>query len=64
MRYAKGFFIAAVLLMCAGSLLTNAAEEIWSVKAISPEGRTLDIKAYDKDGAHYDIKAIEVDGNT
>lgn len=32
---------------------------IWNVKAIHPDGKTLDIKAFDKDGNSYDIKAIQ-----
>ncbi|MBT8205628.1 MAG: hypothetical protein KJN96_10165 [Eudoraea sp.] len=37
-----------------------AAEEIiWHIKAIHPEGYTLDIKALDADGNIYDVKAIQ-----
>ena len=32
---------------------------IWHIKAIHPEGRTLDIKALDADGNIYDVKAIQ-----
>ncbi|MCA8976233.1 MAG: hypothetical protein KDC98_16045 [Planctomycetes bacterium] len=36
---------------------------IWHVKAIHPEGRTVDVKAIDTDGAILDVKAVESDGN-
>ncbi len=32
---------------------------IWHIKAIHPEGRTIDVKALDKDGNIYDVKAIQ-----
>lgn len=32
---------------------------IWHIKAIHPEGRTLDVKALDADGNIFDIKAIQ-----
>lgn len=32
---------------------------IWHIKAIHPEGRTIDVKALDKDGTIYDVKAIQ-----
>jgi len=32
---------------------------IWHIKAIHPEGRTLDVKALDAEGNIYDIKAIQ-----
>lgn len=35
---------------------------IWHIKAIHPEGRTLDVKALDADGNIYDIKAIQDSG--
>lgn len=34
-------------------------EVIWHVKAIHPEGRTIDVKALDKEGNIYDVKAIQ-----
>jgi len=34
-------------------------EIIWHVKAIHPEGRTIDVKALDKGGNIYDVKAIQ-----
>ncbi len=33
--------------------------DIWHVKAIHPEGRTLDVKAIDNEGHIYDVKAIQ-----
>ena len=35
---------------------------IWHIKAIHPEGRTLDVKALDQDGNIYDVKAIQDSG--
>ena len=32
---------------------------IWNVKAIHPQGQTLDIKAFDQSGTKYDVKAIQ-----
>ena len=32
---------------------------IWHVKAIHPQGRTMDVKAFDEQGKKYDVKAIE-----
>lgn len=32
---------------------------IWHIKAIHPEGRTLDVKALDGEGNIYDVKAIQ-----
>ncbi|MEJ2583892.1 MAG: hypothetical protein P8Z38_02250 [Robiginitalea sp.] len=32
---------------------------IWHIKAIHPEGRTLDVKALDSEGNIYDVKAIQ-----
>ncbi len=36
-----------------------AKEIIWHIKALHPEGRTIDVKALDKDGNVYDVKAIQ-----
>ena len=36
-----------------------AGEIIWNVKAIHPEGRTLDVKALDVEGNLHDVKAIQ-----
>lgn len=38
-------------------------ERIWHVKAIHPEGRTIDIKAIAEDGRPLDVKAVERPGN-
>lgn len=35
---------------------------IWHIKAIHPEGWTLDVKALDKDGNIFDVKAIQDSG--
>ncbi|MGI9547446.1 MAG: DUF7486 family protein, partial [Flavobacteriaceae bacterium] len=32
---------------------------VWHIKAVHPEGRTIDVKAIDKEGAIHDIKAIQ-----
>jgi hypothetical protein len=40
----------------------NQQVVIWHVKAMHPEGYTLDVKAFDDDGNKYDVKALE-DGN-
>ncbi len=32
---------------------------IWHIKAIHPEGKTLDVKAFDENGTRFDVKAIE-----
>ena len=35
------------------------SETIWHVKAIHPQGRSLDVKAFDQEGNQYDVKAIQ-----
>ena len=43
-----------------GEVMPNSIKEIiWNIKAIHPEGRTLDVKAMDKEGNTYDVKAIQ-----
>lgn len=37
----------------------SADSFIWHIKAVHPEGRTLDVKAMDANGAVYDVKAIQ-----
>lgn len=37
----------------------NNQQIIWHVKALHPEGYTLDVKALDQDGKRYDVKALE-----
>ncbi len=39
-----------------------SATSIWNIKAIHPEGRTLDVKALDTDGNIFDVKALQQDG--
>ena len=36
-----------------------AKDIIWHIKAIHPEGQTIDVKALDADGNIYDVKAIQ-----
>jgi len=43
-----------------GKVMPNSIQEIiWNIKAIHPEGRTIDVKALDKEGNIYDVKAIQ-----
>ena len=37
----------------------NNQHAIWHIKAIHPEGYTMDIKALDAEGNRYDVKAME-----
>ena len=37
----------------------NNQQIIWHVKAMHPEGYTLDVKAFDNKGNRYDVKALE-----
>jgi len=39
--------------------IAKTKDIIWSIKAIQPEGESLDIKAVDKDGNLFDISAIQ-----
>ena len=39
--------------------LAKVNDIIWNVKAIHPDGQTLDIKAFDEEGNSFDIKAIQ-----
>ena len=39
--------------------VTNTSDIVWNVKAILPDGKSLDIKAIDKEGKTFDIKAIQ-----
>ena len=57
------FAPVSFLLLFSASTPCAAAETIWHIKAVHPEGRLLDVKALDADGRVYDVKAIEVDGN-
>ena len=41
------------------ALEMQAQDVIWHVKAMHPEGYTLDVKAFDDKGNIYDVKAIE-----
>jgi hypothetical protein len=53
-------FIGLLVFFCRTPLL--AQEVIWHVKAIHPEGRTIDVKALDAEGNIYDVKAIRDTG--
>ncbi len=55
--------VIVVAFSAAGWDSPAAAETIWHIKAIHPEGRFLDVKALDKVGNIYDVKAIEESGN-
>jgi len=37
----------------------EVGDVIWHIKAIHPDGQTIDIKALDEDGNIYDVKAIQ-----
>ena len=45
-------------------IVATTTETLWHVKAITPEGKFLDIKAIDAFGSTYDVKAIEKNGQT
>lgn len=60
-RIAQGALVAATLALVAGSV--SAAETIWHIKVIHPEGRLIDVKALDKEGHIFDVKAFEEKGN-
>ena len=32
---------------------------MWNIKAITPDGKNLDVKAFDSDGNKFDVKAIQ-----
>ena len=32
---------------------------VWHVKAMHPEGYTMDVKAFDAEGNRYDVKVLE-----
>ena len=52
----------SVILWNDGLVLAQKVEKeqvIWHIKAIHPDGYTLEVKAFDKDGAIYDVKALE-----
>lgn len=55
--------LVSLLFIVSASMPCTAAETIWHIKAVHPEGRLLDVKALDADGQLYDVKAIEIDGN-
>ena len=59
-------FILGFLLLFSACNSGSEADEnsdfndiIWNVKAIHPDGQTIDIKAFDKEGNSFDIKAIQ-----
>lgn len=56
--------LPAMAALLAGCATARAGETYWFVRAIHPEGRTLEVKAIDPDGKKtYDVKAIEEPGN-
>ena len=72
-RVAAIFGLIALLSACnqrAPEITSNTSQSvvdvpdeiIWHIKAIHPEGRTIDVKALDADGNIYDIKAIQESG--
>lgn len=40
-------------------IIDNKQQTIWHVKALHPEGYTLDVKAFDLKGNRYDVKALQ-----
>lgn len=56
-----------LLLFGSGMIWTDAAvlaqnkgeQVIWHIKAMHPDGYTLDVKAFDENGEIYDVKALE-----
>ncbi len=68
------FVLAVLSLGCANEVqkeqhedkigATATTEILWHVKAVTPEGRFLDIKAVDAFGTTYEVKAIEKNGQT
>lgn len=68
--YHNLFFLGSIFLIAGCSTSPSVADSsedeivrfeniIWNVKAIHPDGQTLDIKAFDKEGNSFDIKAIQ-----
>jgi len=57
------FILASVIILALGTLNVIASETIWHVKAIQPDGKTLDIKAFDKKGTAFDVKVIQEGAN-
>ena len=45
-------------------IVATTTETLWHVKAITPEGKFLDIKAVDAFGSTFEVKAIEKNGQT
>lgn len=55
--------IGIALIVAGMGLASAAADSIWDVKVIHPNGEMLDVKAVDSDGTFYDVKAIEEGDN-
>lgn len=52
-------FLLATLLSCAVFTSARAQPIIWNIKAILPDGRTLDVKAFGPDGKPIPVKALD-----
>ena len=61
LEFAEGMsaFVRLVGVWVLMSASVGAAERIWHVKAVHPEGRLLDVKAIDKEGQIHSVKAIQ-----
>ena len=55
----KVLIFLLVLVINSTSIKVHAQDVIWHVKAMHPEGYTLDVKAFDENGNHFDVKAVE-----
>jgi len=59
------FFLTVPLqVKCQSDAINETTSEksqdvIWHVKAMHPEGYTMDVKAFDKEGNRFDVKALE-----
>ncbi len=55
--------LVSVFLLALSTLYVHATDTIWHVKAIRPDGKSLDIKAFDNKGTAFDVKAIQEGSN-
>lgn len=50
--------VMASLISGFSPIQSTIAQEIWHIKALDPDGHTLDVKAFDQHGERYDVKAM------
>ena len=53
--FAPNFILLGQNIDTSESYIANSQQEIWHVKAMHPDGYTMDVKAFDSEGNKYDV---------